>query len=264
MKPLIVLLVWYSSQAAAGAWVFPVSFTDLQITHRLAAWEENDSDLNPCYQWTSCYLGTDVMYRSHGPDMYSSCALNNNCIRIEQLRTRKQVMEAWRQAKGIPFTGVFKVERRQPTCVGMFYIDKPRGLSAGSLFPGSVCGELPPENQSCHITLPPEINFGVLNASRINDTAREVTGKIWCSMAGTVSLFGASLLGERHIYFDGAERNFYGMLSINNQDATDGVRLTLPGNNLRQSFSLKATLQAKTTPAAGNYSGNGIVYIRYL
>lgn len=267
MKPLLLLLALFSPPLIAGAWVAPVSYIDHQITHRLMAWEENDSDSNPCYQWSSCYLGTDAMYRSHTPTLYNSCQLNHNCIRIEHLRTRKQVMEAWRQQKGIPFTGIFAVESRLATCVGMFYIDRPRTPSSGNQsampFPGSVCSELPPENQSCHVMLPPEIDFGVLNASQVNDASAEVSGQVWCSLAGTVMLSGQSLLGERHIYFDGAARNFSGTLSINGQNAVDGVSIRLPGDNLRQHFRLTATLQAKSQPAAGRYSGNGIIYITW-
>ncbi|WP_053116012.1 hypothetical protein [Winslowiella iniecta] len=268
VRALILLLTVLAQQVMAGAYVFPLSFNNLQVVHRLVGWEENEIDLNPCFKWPSCYVGLDVMYRSHAPSMYSSCALNNNCIRIERLRTRKEVMEAWRQAKGIPYTGVFNVESRQATCVGMFYIDQPQHPTPETRtavkFPGSVCGELPPENQSCHIVLPLEINFGVLNSLQINDTAQEVTGYLYCSLAGTVSVFAESLLGERQIYFDGARRNFYSTLTINNQDAWDGVTFTLPGNNKRQSFTLKAALGAKEMPEAGKYSASGIVYVSYL
>ncbi|MCU5771607.1 hypothetical protein N5923_00200 [Erwiniaceae bacterium BAC15a-03b] len=252
----------------AGAYVFPLSFTNNQVAHKLVSWDENDIDLNPCYGWPSCYVGLDVMYSSHAPSMYSSCGLNKHCIRIENYRTRKEVMEAWRSAMGIPFSGSFTVQDSTARCVGMFYIDQPKQPAPENYtavrFPGSVCSELPPVNQACHVELQPEIDFGVLTSDEVNNQSREVTGQLYCELTGQITLYGESLLGERNIYLDGTQRNFYANLNIDNQDASGGVKFTLPGNNIRQNFALKATLFAATPPDAGNYTGSGIVYITYL
>ncbi|MFS2224408.1 hypothetical protein [Pantoea sp. B65] len=265
---LIVFLLLPAEAARAGAYVFPVSFNNLQVAHKLLSWEENETDINPCYQWPACYVGMDVMYSSHAPSMYSSCVLHRNCIRIEGYRTRKAVMEAWRRDMGIPFSGSFTVEDRSASCVGLFYIDQPKQPApenyTAARFPGSVCGELPPVNQACHVALQPEIDFGMLNNNQVNGISRDISGQLYCALAGTITLYGESLLGEPEIYFDGTRRNFYSTLRIDHQDASGGVSFTLPGNDVRQSFTLRATLHAATPPEAGHYAGTGIVYISYL
>ncbi|WP_437611679.1 MrpH family fimbial adhesin [Erwinia sp. V71] len=266
---LITLLILCPvSLVNAGAYVFPVLFNSacLQMTQQLLSWQENETDLNPCYQWPSCYAGFDVKYQQHLPTMYSSCDLGGHCIRIEQYRTRKAVMEAWRREKGLPYSGRFTVHDTSATCVGLFYIERP-APPAGSAhhaiqFPGSVCSELPPANQTCHVILSPEIDFGILNSQQINGVSREVSGALYCTREGSVKLQGQSLLGERHIWFDGARRNFYSTLRINHQDAAEGVSFHLLSNQ-PQSFTLSATLQAAVTPEAGSYTGNGIVFITY-
>lgn len=265
---MIFLMLCSVRTANAGAYVFPLQFNpvSLQITQQLLSWQENEAGLNPCYQWPSCYVGFDVKYQRHLPTMYSSCELSRHCIRIEQYRTRQEVMEAWRREKGLPYSGRFTVHDTSATCAGLFYIEQPRPPSDSARsaipFPGSVCSDLPPANQACHVILSPEIDFGVLSNQRVNGVRKEVSGALYCTRDGSVKLHAQSLLGERNIWFDGARRNFYSTLSINQQDAIQGVTFNLQSNR-PQSFMLSATLQAAVTPDAGSYTGIGIVFITY-
>ena len=265
---IIFLMLFPFRQVSAGAYIFPVVFNpvSLQVTQQLLSWQEHEAEINPCYQWQSCYVGFDVKYQKHLPTMYSSCELSNHCIRIEQYRTRQEVMEAWRREKGIPYSGRFTVHDTSAICVGLFYTERPAPPTANAnhavQFPGSVCSELPPASQACHVILSAEIDFGVLNSRQINGVRKEVNGALYCIREGTVTLRGQSLLGERNIWFDGERRNFYSTLSINQQDAAEGVSFKVLSNK-PQSFTLSATLQAAVIPEAGSYTGNGIVFITY-
>lgn len=266
---LLAVLVFFPIQAMAGAYVLPISYIGRVVTQQIIAWEENDYDLNPCYGWRTCYLGPDVLYPSSWPGMWGSCVDRNHCIRIEQYKTRKQVRDAWIARKGVPYNANYPVATTNATCVGIFYAASPVHWSkpnagTGRVFPGSVCGKIPPANQSCDVQLPAEINFGSLSANSIAGQYRDVTGRISCSLAGSVALYGKSLLNERNIYLDGNKRNLSARLLINNRDAWEGAHFYLPGSHTATSFTLRAVLQTTTLPAAGSYSGSGVVYVAYL
>lgn len=254
--------------AYAGAFVEPISYVSIgggygKVTQKIQQWEESNNTPNPCYGWLTCSLGPDVLYPRNSPSLSGSCGAGH-CIRIEQYRTLKQVSDAWKAQKGVPYTATFGVDSLDASCVGLFYIDKPtpNRLQARQV-PGSVCGVLPPVNQSCHVELPAQIPFGTLPANAVNGVFKQVTGQVWCTLPGSIKVFGQSTLQRERIYFDSKE-TFFATLTINEKNAFSGVRFTLPGNSQRQNFTLKATLNSSSPPDAGNYSANAIVFLAYL
>lgn len=250
--------------ALAGAYVLPISYSaDLWVVQEIVAWDENDTDLNPCYGWSSCYLGPDVLYPTHSPGLGGSCE-SNNCIRIESYRTRKQVLNAWISQKGLPHRSLpYKVQQPNATCVGLFYIRIPSySARDGAIFPGSVCGKLPPVNQQCNVVVPSAIDFGVVNDIDVAGKQKTITGYVYCSQAGTIALYSQSTLSQKNTYLSQAQ-NFYATLNINGQDGWSGVSIATPGNNAMTNFTLQATLQAPASVSAGSYTGNAIVFISY-
>lgn len=254
--------------ANAGAFVEPISYIATGggygvVTQKIQQWDEDDNTLNPCRTYTKCFLGPDVLYPRNAPSLSGSCD-RQHCIEIQGIRTLKEVSEEWKRLKGLPYTATFGVDSLDASCVGLFYTDdpKPFKLDAKQL-PGSVCGVLPPVNQSCHVELPAQIQFGTLQANAVNNVSKQVNGQVWCTLRGSIKLFGQSTLQRERIYFDSKE-TFYATLQINNQNAFSGVRFSLPGNSQRQNFTLKATLNSSTPPNAGNYNANAIVFLAYL
>ncbi|MGP0819364.1 hypothetical protein ACJ8PU_00740 [Serratia sp. CY81489] len=252
-----------SQQALAGAYMLPVSFVNLTVVQSLVAWDESPSDLNPCYGWTSCFIGPDVKYSTRYPGLHGSCVDSKNCLRIENYRTAKEVEIAWKNTFGIPWTSQpYLVNGRDASCVGMFYIRTPAISGGASLWPNSVCGILPPQNQSCDVNLPTVIDFDTLSQDEISGMERTIYGTIGCTQSGTIKIYSQSTLGEGNIYLR-SNKKFYSTLFLDGNSAWTGVDYYLVGGQQRN-ISLKAKLTAHDTVDPGSFSGNAIVYIAFL
>lgn len=252
-----------SQQAMAGAYMLPVSFANWTVVQSLVTWDESYSDLNPCYGWTSCFIGPDVKYSTRSPGLYGSCVDSNNCLRIEKYRTAKEVEAAWKLSFGVPWTSKpYVVNGLDASCVGVFYIKTPSMSGGAALWPNSVCGKLPPQNQSCDVSIPTVIDFGILPQNEIFGVERTIYGTVGCIKSGTVKIYAQSTLGEGRTYLNN-NRNFYSTLFLDGNSAWTGVDYHLTGGT-RRNINLKATLTANATVSPGVFSGNAIIYIAYL
>ncbi|BEN60086.1 hypothetical protein SMKC069_27770 [Serratia marcescens] len=250
-------------QAIAGAYMLPVSFVNLTVVQSLVAWDENPSDLNPCYGWSSCFIGPDVKYSTRNPGLHGSCIDSKNCLRIEKYRTAKEIEIAWKNSFGIPWTSrPYLVNGRDASCVGLFYVHTPSLAGGAFLWPNSVCGKLPPQNQSCDVNLPPVIDFGTLSQDEISGMERTIYGTIGCTQSGTVKIYAQSTLGDGNIYFRNT-KNFYSTLFLDGNSAWTGVDYSLTGGQ-QKNINLKAKLTANNTVDPGPFSGNAIIYIAFL
>ncbi|CAI2043032.1 Uncharacterised protein [Serratia ficaria] len=253
-----------SPPAMAGAYMLPVSFVGLTVVQSLVAWDERTSDLNPCYGWSSCFIGPDVLYSNGFPGLYGSCVDAKNCLRIENLRTAKEVEIAWKQSFGIPWTSKpYTVSGTDASCVGLFYAQTPsRNGGNAILWPHSVCGKLPPQNQSCDVNLPTVIDFGTISQNDISRVEKTIHGSVGCTQSGTVKIYSQSTFGEGKIYFNNS-KNFYSTLFLDGNSAWEGVDYNITGG-VRKNISLNAKLTANEIVRAGEFSGNAIIYIAYL
>jgi hypothetical protein len=263
-KNFIFFIVFsFSQQAVAGAYMLPVSFVNWTVVQSLVAWDESTSDLNPCYRWASCFIGPDVKYSTRYPGLYGSCIESNNCLRIENYRTAKEVEIAWKASFGIPWTSrPYKVNGSDASCVGLFYTRTPSISGGALLWPNSVCGKLPPPNQSCNVNIPTVIDFGTLTQDEIYGAERNIQGTVECSLTGTVKIYSQSTLGEDRIYLNG-NKNFYSTLFLDGKSAWTGVDYYLMGKTPKN-ISLKAKMTANEIISPGPFSGNAIIYIAFL
>lgn len=262
-KFMFYCLFLLSPPAMAGAYMLPVSFVGLRVVQSLVAWDESPSDLNPCYGWRSCFIGPDVKYSTRFPGLYGSCIESKNCLRIENFRTAKEVEIAWKQSFGIPWTSQpYTVNPGQASCVGLFYIQTPSLAGGAALWPHSVCGKLPPQNQSCEVNLPRVIDFGTLSQNEISGVERTINGTLGCTQSGTVKIYSQSTFGEGKVYFNNS-KNFYSTLFLDGNSAWAGVDYHLTGGTQRN-INLKAILTANEDVRPGPFSGQAIVYIAYL
>ncbi|MEX5716373.1 hypothetical protein IC615_23825 [Serratia ureilytica] len=119
---------------------------------------------------------------------------------------------AWKNTFGIPWTSQpYLVNGRDASCVGMFYIRTPAISGGASLWPNSVCGILPPQNQSCDVNLPTVIDFDTLSQDEISGMERTIYGTIGCTQSGTIKIYSQSTLGEGNIYLR-SNKKFYSTL----------------------------------------------------
>lgn len=259
-----VAFFFCSAKAFAGAVVIPVSTekcgSAVCIVQKIQSWDETPSAMNPCYGWSSCYIGPDVSYSpGTGGELGNSCGAGN-CIEISKMRTAREVMLAFKDKLGIPFTSQRFNLAGPGQCVGLMYIIHPnRGTTRGTLWPHSLCGKIPPVGTSCKLSLPPEIDYGTLNVDELNGQSRKIQGTVTCTRPVSVSVMAVSTAGERNVYFND-QRNFYSELSIDGQNAYDGVKLDVSGQT---SFQLGSSLFATGDVAAGAYSGNAVVILSF-
>lgn len=251
----------------AGAMVVPIltescpgHIWDTCVVQRIQSWDESPSAINPCYGWSSCYIGPDVSYsQGTGGELGNSCKAGN-CIEISKLRTAKEVMLAYKEKLGIPFTTQEFSLAGPGVCVGLMYINRPSdGTTQGTLWPNSFCGKLPPPNTQCRFSLPTEIDYGTLNAYELNGQSRQIQGTVGCTRYISVTMIATSTTGERNVYLN-SQRNFYSELSINGKDAYNGVKIDVNG---RTNFQFGSSLFANGDVAAGAYSGTAVVLLTY-
>lgn len=261
----LVFFAAFISHVHAGAYVLPVSYVGTTVVQRVVAWDETDNIRNPCYGWSSCYLGPDVQYPNIGPGLYGTCIESNNCIRIENYATTRQVADAWKKAKGVPWTSnEYHVSNTQGTCVGMFYIRTPtvQDSNLSALFPNSVCGKLPPVNVSCNITLPATIDFGTITNENNQRLTKSITGNLVCSGGSTpVRVYAQSTTGEKDLYLN-SDNTLVTTMLLNNSDAFSGIKMN--GSTTPIDLTLQTTLLVRGRVEAGNYSGNILVYLAYV
>lgn len=255
-------------QAYAVAFVTPVKITHpspetYTYIQKIVSWDEDAGALNPCYGWSSCWVGPDVVY-DVGPGNLGSCigGGGENCIEISKMRTAKEVSDAYRATLGIPKTATFN-SGMIGVCTGLVYIQNPNGgYGQGSLWPKSICGKIPPIDQSCDMSLPPIVDYGTLGSNSLDGKKATITGQVTCSQSGMVRLYGRSRTGEKNVFLN-SNRSLYATLSINDSSAFDGVDVNVPGNRAPVNFSFTTTIQTSGKIDSGTYEGTAIVLLTY-
>lgn len=266
---LIIALAYLfpSRPANAIAYVMPISMTSgawPRVEMDILSWSEESGVTNPCYGSTECWVGPDVLYSNGAPSLSGSCLDYGNCIRINQYRTAEEVAAAFRSAKGIPYRASFVIDSPNATCIGLFYVNhRPTpGVRNAIQWPGSVCGKIPPTNQTCNITLPAFIDHGALSNTSLNGKTGSVSGNITCTQATNINVFARSTTGERYVYLNSTS-NFYSNPLINNQNGWNGTNMNISGNNMANSFTFTSELHASGTVTPGYYTGNAVVIIAF-
>ncbi|EPL3993002.1 hypothetical protein AB6G07_15380 [Providencia stuartii] len=258
--------------AQAGAYVMPISVIPgaggqglPQVTQEIIYWDEDNSTLNPCYGVTECWIGPDVLYSSNYPSLRGTCEFYNNCIEISGYRYAYQVMNAFKASKGIPYRAIFDISSSDATCVGLFYVPhRPKNnVFDSQLWPGSTCGQLPPANQFCSISLPSYVDHGSISNSNLNGQIKSVSGTISCTRPASLKVYARSTTGERYVYMN-SNSAFYSRPLINNQDGWYGVNISVSGSNVNNPFTFTSELHTTTSAITpGYYTGNSIVIISF-
>lgn len=256
-----------SRPANAIAYVMPVSMTSgawPRVVMDILSWSETSGVTNPCYGPNECWIGPDVLYATGAPSLSGSCIDYGNCIRINQYQTREQVAAAFRSAKGIPYRASFVIDSPNATCIGLFYVNNrpTAGLRNAIQWPGSVCGKIPPTNQTCSISLPAFIDHKEISNTSLNGKTSSVSGNITCTQATNINLFARSTTGESYIYLNSTS-NFYSNPLINNQSGWSGANMNISGNNAPNPFTFTSELHASGTVTPGYYTGNAVVIIAF-
>ncbi|MGJ3356027.1 MrpH family fimbial adhesin [Providencia sp. Je.9.19] len=256
-----------SRPANANAYVVPVRIEPgvyPRAVIDIISWSEASGVTNPCYGSTQCWVGPDVQYESGPPSLSGSCLNHDNCIRINQYQTAEQVAAAFRSAKGIPYRASFIIDNPDVTCIGLFYVNhKPTpGVTNAIQWPGSVCGKIPPTNQTCSISLPAFVNHGALSNTSLNGKTNSVSGNITCTQATNINLVARSTTGERYVYLNSTS-NFYSNPLINNKSGWSGANMNISGNNAPNPFTFTSELHASGTVTPGYYTGNAVVIIAF-
>lgn len=261
-----------SEYAYAGAYVKAISRQGNNVTQEIIAWTEEDNAPNPCKGERVCYVGPDVKYSTHPPGLYGTCVMSNNCIEAQSYNTAKEVAEAYNRAHPIPFTASFGIENEDASCVGLYYLTQQPTTTEhnGLVWPGSTCGIIPPENQTCNLSIPPTINFGSLNGWQVAGQKKTITGTITCSLPTKLLVTATSKNSQKpgvvSFSLDGGASfvdSLTGKAEINGKDAFDGVEVPVTGKNIADSFSFSVTLQKNGHIDAGDYSATEVVIASY-
>lgn len=253
-----------SCNATAGAIVTNFHRNDGTVTATVAAWTEPEGIPNPCYGWSSCYVGLDVDYAGYGiGGLYGSCQAHG-CLNIEGLKTTADVARGYKKIHPLPFTYTFHVTNSDDstTCAGMVFIDKPSRYDdeQAELFPGSVCTPIPPDNYQCSLTIPPYIDHGVLGAESLNGNSVSVIGEIKCNYDGQMTISTISDSGDNIVHLKGD--SVISTITVNEKNAKDGLILKTMKNRAVD-VRVKSTLTSDGTVTSGSYKGNILIYVNY-
>ncbi|NEG63614.1 hypothetical protein GQQ23_14870 [Pantoea agglomerans] len=261
-----------SESAHAGAYVRAISRKGTLVTQQIIAWTEEDNAPNPCKGESVCYVGPDVKYSAHPPGLYGTCMMSHNCIEAQSYNTAKEVAEAYNKAHPIPFTASFGIENEDASCVGLYYLTQQPTMAEhnGLIWPGSVCGIIPPENQTCDLAIPTTIDFGSLNSWQVAGQKKTITGTITCSVPATLLVTATSKNSQKpgvvSFSLDGGRTfvdSLTGKAEINDKDAFTGVEVPITGKNIADSFNFSVTLQKNGHIDAGDYSATEIIIANY-
>ncbi|MBD8182472.1 hypothetical protein IFU25_12290 [Pantoea agglomerans] len=261
-----------SESAHAGAYVRAISRKGTLVTQQIIAWTEEDNAPNPCKGESVCYVGPDVKYSAHPPGLYGTCMMSHNCIEAQSYNTAKEVAEAYNKAHPIPFTASFGIENEDASCVGLYYLTQQPTTAEhnGLIWPGSVCGIIPPENQTCDLAIPTTIDFGSLNSWQVAGQKKTITGTITCSVPATLLVTATSKNSQKpgvvSFSLDGGGSfvdSLTGKAEINGKDAFTGVEVPITGKNIADSFNFSVTLQKNGRIDAGDYSATEIIIANY-
>lgn len=265
-------MIGLSESAHAGAYVRAISRKGILVTQQIVAWTEEDNAPNPCKGESVCYVGPDVKYSAHPPGLYGTCVISNNCIEAQSYNTAKEVAEAYNKAHPIPFTASFGIENEDASCVGLYYLTQQPTTAEhnGLIWPGSVCGIIPPENQTCDLAIPTTIDFGSLNSWQVAGQKKTITGTITCSVPATLLVTATSKNSQKpgvvSFSLDGGRTfvdSLTGKAEINDKDAFTGVEVPITGKNIADSFNFSVTLQKNGRIDAGDYSATEIIIANY-
>lgn len=131
----------------------------------------------------------------------------------------------------------------------------PLGNSA-TVFPGTGCGLVPPANLTCTTSGKVTIDYGSLEASKLNGATANTTFSFTCNQAATATI---KLNGS--VIDLGRNGELTAAISIGGKDLATGSDITVKNGSV--TTTITSTLKAKGTPAAGPFEGSGVLIIGY-
>ncbi|WP_208951748.1 hypothetical protein [Rahnella sp. ChDrAdgB13] len=251
-----------TTHVIAGAALTDFSRNGSRVSLSVVAWSEAAGVANPCYGYSSCYIGPEVSYTTFGIGGLSGSCDSGACIRAEDLPTLADVAERYKKKHPLPYTAVFNIDHLQDTssCVGMTFIGTPSYGGHAVLLPGSTCTVIPPDNSRCSIDIPPYIEHGTLPVSAINGNTASVTGSAVCNFDGEAVITTSADGGTNSIYLNGV--NLTSQIEVNGHNATEGIVFNVLANQ-PSTLTFTSTLRANGLISSGEYSGTAIVYVNY-
>lgn len=276
---MFLLLTTANSHAVVNTQAIEVGSQDMNgnfpIIAQIISWTENDTDPNPCYsESTECYIGPDVLYEGgEMPSLNGSCNYSNNCIEISKLKTKKEVLDKYTSRFGIPKIAQFNISAKTYDCVSMFYSNGKPYSNGGiivQMWPGSICGKIPPTTLVCNTDLPAEINHGLVNIRSLSNNASifsdEIEVRTWCNSNSDVKfkLYVTNYKNTRYLTLNNDDTLFSEIL-IDNKSGFDGVELIVKPGPSGSISRLKSRLFASSiaTLEAKEYSGSVLITAAY-
>lgn len=261
------------------------------ITGFVNQWtDEADNQPNPCFGNVECYLGLSVQYSMGVGGLANVCdksllppgmaGENNKCLVINQYRTIGEVRQAFINQIGLfTYYAIGFFTGNTPVCMGLFYSNsKAQGVHNDvSLFPGSNCVKMAPLTQVCKLFSSNQsttvIDHGTFDTNTNLESTPEVETiiSIYCRQEGDVIL-SAKAVGHNNQRIDlkktlnGQPSGMYATLSIDGQEATQGLRLHVQrSNNTDISSPNRYTLKSKLhgEPVVGYHFGAIVIYLEF-
>lgn len=262
---LFIIIIFFVRPAyvIAGAALTDFSRNGSTVSLSVVAWSELAGVPNPCYGYSSCYVGPDVRYSAYGiGGLYGSCMEANACVRAEDLPTLADIAERYKKKHPLPYSVTFTIDHLEDksSCIGMVYIDKPSFAGHAKLLPGSTCVVIPPNKTRCEVNIPPYIQHGTLSTKEINGNTVSVIGSVICNYSGT-AMISISADADNVIYLN--DSKMVSEVKINGENPASGITLDVSTNNSAP-LSITSTLRSNGVIVAGKYTGSALFYVNYI
>jgi hypothetical protein len=210
---------------------------------------------------------TNNPFDSYTCSGYGESSTKNSSITIPNGATVSDAQIKWAAEKGSSggfriYAGIFY--NSQPfsiagnACMGLLVWPSVNQMadSGGKLISGQACGILPPNDLQCTTSGKVDIDYGTLEASKLNGATATTTFSLTCDRDATATI----KLNDSVIDL-GRNGDLTAAISIGGKDLATGSDVAVTNGTV--TTTITSTLKAKGTPAAGPFEGSSVLIISY-
>ncbi|CAI0788847.1 Uncharacterised protein [Serratia quinivorans] len=274
-------LLAVSGSAYSGAYLTTSSYESVTIDaiHYWAygsyQWSSEESNSVICHRVGGCTVGIclwDLRPKipSTGRSLtctdYAEASVRDYTIVVPDGATVADVQAQWVAEKGASgnfrvYLGWFYPGKFEPagnSCMGFLLWPLVGGVGSpnASLIAGQSCGILPPADLKCTTSGKVEIDYGTLEASKLNGATATTTFSLTCDRDATATI----KLNDSVIDL-GRKGDLTAAISIGGKDLATGSDVAVKNGTV--TTTITSTLKAKGTPAVGPFEGSGVLIISY-
>nr|WP_315293286.1 hypothetical protein [Serratia proteamaculans] len=223
-------------------------------------WSSQSGDTPICNQ--KCTIALCKRTGSVGGDMISCGFGGTQLFSVKYIAapagtTGSQAQQLWAKKYGTSGTWLINGWVGQVStadCFGIVIFQGAGDLS--EVFPGSHCGKIPPRDLACDTSGKVTLDYGTLEAGKLNDATTNTTLSFTCNQAAT-----ATMKLNANVIDLGRKGDLTAAISIAGKDLAAGSDIAVTNGTV--TTTITSTLKAKGIPAAGPFEGSGVLIISY-